>query len=47
MIARQGKHIPGNVYNHMKETFVENWQSKSLLGFDLSEDINNFMNHDK
>ena len=46
MISRQGKYIPGNVYNNIKETFIKNWQSKSLLGLNLSEDIPNFINHD-
>ena len=30
----------------MKEKFIENWQSKTLLGLDLSEDIPNFTDHD-
>ena len=45
-IARKGKHIPGNVYNQMKETFIKNWKSKSLLGLYSSEDTPDFTNHD-
>ena len=30
----------------MKETFIKNWRSLSVLGLDLSEDIPNFTNHD-
>ena len=46
MRARKGKYIPGNVYNLMKEIFIKNWRSHSALGFNLSEDIPNFTNHD-
>ena len=46
MIARKGKYIPGKVYNTMKETFIENWKSKSVLGFSSSKEIPNFRNHD-
>ena len=46
MISIKGKYILGNVYNHMKETFIKNWRSQSVLGLDLSEDIPNFTNHD-
>ena len=46
MIERKGKYIPGNVQNHMKETFIKNWRSLSVLGLYLSEDIPNFTNHD-
>ena len=42
----KGKYTPGNIYNHMKETFIKNWRSLSVLGLDLSEDIPNFTNHD-
>ena len=44
MIARKGKYIPGNLYNRMKETFIKNWRSQSVLGFCFSEDISNFTN---
>ena len=30
----------------MKDTFITNWQSKSVLGFNSSEGITNFTNHD-
>ena len=30
----------------MKETFIKNWFSQSVLGFNLSEDIPNFTNYD-
>ena len=30
----------------MKETFIKNWQSKSVLGFNSSEEITNFTNYD-
>ena len=46
MVERKGKYIPGNVHNHMKETFIKNWLSLSVLGCNLSEDIPNFTNHD-
>ena len=29
----------------MKDTFIENWQSKSVLGFNSSEGITNFTNY--
>ena len=44
--AIKGKYIPGNLYNHIKETFIKNWRCLSVLGFDLSEGITNFTNHD-
>ena len=47
MIAQKGKYIPGKVYNSMKETFIKNWESKSVLGFNSSEEIPNFTNYDK
>ena len=37
MIAIKGNYIPGKVYNSTKETFVNNWESKSVLGFNSSE----------
>ena len=46
MIARKGKYIPGKVYNTIKEAFIKIWESKSMLGFNLSEGIPNFTNHD-
>ena len=30
----------------MKDTFIKNWQSKSVLGFNSSEGITNFTNYD-
>ena len=30
----------------MKDTFIQNWQSKSVLGFNSSEGITNFTNYD-
>ena len=30
----------------MKDTFIKNWQSKSVLGFNSSEGITNFTNLD-
>ena len=46
MISRKVKYIPGKVYNSMKETFINNWESKSVLGFNSSEDIPNLTNYD-
>ena len=46
MIPRKSKYIPGKVYNITKETFIKNWFYQSVLGFNLSEDIPNFTNHD-
>ena len=46
IIARKGKYIPGNLYNIMKEKLIKNWQSQSVLGFNLSEDIPNVTNRD-
>ena len=46
MTARKGKYIPVNVYISMKDTFIKNWQSKSVLGFNSSEGITNFNNCD-
>ena len=45
MTARKGKFIPVNVYTSMKDTFKK-FQSKSVLGYNSSEGINNFNNHD-
>ena len=44
--ARKGKYIASNVYISMKEKFIKNWQSKSVLGFNSSEEIPKFTNHD-
>ena len=46
MIARKGKYIPVKVYNTMKETFIKNWESKSVLEFNSSEEIPNCTNHE-
>ena len=46
IIARKGKYIPGKVNNTMKEKFIKNWESKSVLGFNSSEEIPDFTNHD-
>ena len=46
MIARKGKYTPGKVYNAMKLIFIKNWESKSVLGFNSSEEIPNFTYHD-
>ena len=46
MISRNRKYTPENVYNHVKENFIKNLKSKSLLGFDLSPEIPNFTNND-
>ena len=46
MKARKGKYIPDNVYTSMKETFIKNWESKSVLGFNPSEEITNLTNYD-
>ena len=46
MTARKGKYIPVNVYIYMKDTFIKNWQSKSVLRFNSSEGITNFTNRD-
>ena len=46
MTARKIKYIPGGVYISMKEKFIKNWQSKSVLGFNSSEEITNFTNYD-
>ena len=44
--SRKGKYIPDSVYTSMKDTFNKNLQSKSVLGFDSSEEITHFNNHD-
>ena len=46
MTTRKEKYIPGNVYISTKETFIKNWESKSVLGFNSSEEITNFTNYD-
>ena len=46
MTARKGKYIPDNVYTSMKDKFNNQFQSKSVLGFDSSEEIIHFNNHD-
>ena len=46
MIARKGKYIPGKVYTYKKETFIKNWESKSVLGFNSSKGIPKFTDHD-
>ena len=46
MTAWKGKYIPDNVYTSMKDTFNKHWQSNSVLGFDSSEEITHFNNHD-
>ena len=46
MSAWKGKYIPDNVYTSIKDTFNKNLQSKSVLGFDSSEEITHFNNHD-
>ena len=46
MTARKGKYIPDNVYTSMKDIFNKNLRYKSLLGFDSSEGITHFNNHD-
>ena len=45
MTARKGKYTPGKVYNYMKEKFIKKWESKSVLGFNSSEEIPNFTNY--
>ena len=44
--ARKGKYIRGNAYISMKEIFIKYWESKSVLGFNSSEEITNFTNYD-
>ena len=46
MAARKSKYIPYNVYTSMEDTSNKNLQSKSVLGFDSSEEITHFNNHD-
>ena len=46
MTAQKGKYIPDNVYTSMKDIFNKKLQSKSVLGFDSSEEITHFNNHD-
>ena len=45
MISRKGEYIPGKVYSSMKEKFIENWESKCVLGFNSSKEIPEFINH--
>ena len=45
MTARKGKYIPDNVYTSTENTLKKN-HSKSVLGFDSSEEITHFNNHD-
>ena len=44
--AQKSKYIPGNVYISIIKTFINNWESKSVLGFISSEDITNSTNYD-
>ena len=37
MTAQKGKYIPGNIYSSMKEAFMKNWQSNSVLEFNSLE----------
>ena len=46
MTAQKGKYIPDNVYTSMEDTFNKHLQSKSVLGFDSSEEITHLNNHD-
>ena len=46
MISRKGGYIPGKLYNSMKETYIKNWESKSVLGFNSNKVITKFINHD-
>ena len=46
MIEIRGKYISGKVYNTMKETSIKNWESKSVLVINSSEEIPKFNNHD-
>ena len=46
MTLQKGKYIPVNVYISMKDTFIKNWQSRSVLGFNSSEGITNTTSHD-
>ena len=46
MTSQKGKYTPVNVYISIKDTFIKNWQSKSVLGFNSSERITNFTKHD-
>ena len=43
--TRNGKYIPGKVYNSIIETFIKNWESKSVLEFQSSEKIPKFTNY--
>ena len=46
MIARNGKYIPGKLYNNTKQKFIKKWEYKSVLGFNSSEEIPKFANYD-
>ena len=46
MTAQKGKYVPVHVYISMKDKFIKNWQSKSVLGFNPSGGITHFTNHD-
>ena len=46
MTELKSKYIPVNAYISMKEKFIKNCQSKSVLGFNSSEEITNFANYD-
>ena len=46
MTARKGKYIPHNVYTSMEDTFLKKLDSKSVLGFDSSDEITLFNNHE-
>ena len=46
MIAQKDKYIPDNLYTSTEDTFNKKLQYKSVLGFDSSEEITHFNNHD-
>ena len=46
MKSRNGKYIPGNSYNQMKEVFIKYWNMKRLLGINSSEDITDLTHHE-
>ena len=46
MTAQKGKYIPVNVYISIKDIFIKNCQSKSVLGFNSSEGITKLTNYD-
>ena len=47
ILAIKAKYIPVNVYNQMKNMFIQNCKYKSLLGLYPGEDIPNFTTYDK